>query len=171
MKHLFLALLFPLFAFAQTNYSYKDILAQRNHNYQTIFANRSGLDFSEVAEAGSFINDKYKLSGQVFECGKNCNEWVYKNTPVGDIKPKEIRFKLYWDVLSDGTKLSKKVIFTGDDQLLTNFYVDYWNTTLDFETIKQGEVASVRFLSDVATYSLTEKGASIVVETAKTRFN
>lgn len=174
MKKLLLFLLFfPLTIFAQTNYSQEDITAAATHNDQWLLTNISTVDQMDYSYGVSkmvqeFIKTKTKWEATYSTCGTNCEQWIHRSNAPGNLKKRRISYKLYHEILPNNDRISTKVIFEGNKDLVIDFFMSYWTEDLEFAKGTKGEheIASARFLTDIATLSIDKEGnASIVVTT------
>ncbi len=173
MKKLLLILfLFPLTFFAQTNYSQEDIAAAAAHDKQWLLTNTTSdqIDYAYGVSkmVQSFIQDKTKWQAKSMTCGTNCLQWVHQSNTPGNLKKRKISYKLYYDQLPTGKRISTKVVFEGNKALIVNFFMNYWTEDLEFANGPKGgeNLATVRFLTDIATLRVSNDGdASIIVTT------
>ncbi len=177
MKKLLL-FIFPITLFAQTQYTQNDILNEASHSEQWLLTNtvsdqmNYAYGVSELAQ--SFIFSKTKWKAKYSKCGAKCEQWVHESNVPSDLKKRNISYKLYYDYLPNGGRISKKVVFEGSKDLVIDFFMSYWTEDLEFVKFPKGKsyVASARFLSDLATLEYTKEGdAIIVVTTVEDLFN
>ncbi len=171
-KLLLLLFLFPLTFFAQTNYSQEDIAAAATHDKQWLLTNTTSdqieYDYGVTKMVQSFIQNKTKWEATSMACGTNCLQWVHQSNAPSHLKKRKISYKLYYDKLPTGKRISTRVVFEGNKDLIVNFFMSYWTEDLEFTKGSQGkdDLATVRFLTDIATLRINEEGdASIIVTT------
>ncbi len=172
IKFLLFLFLFPLTFFAQTNYSQEDITAAATHDKQWLLTNTTSdqieYTYGVAKMVQSFIQNKTKWEAISKACGTNCLQWVHQGDAPDHLKKRKISYKLYYEKLPTGKLVSTKVIFEGNKDLVVNFFMSYWTDDLEFTKGSQGEdyLATVRFLTDIATLRINDEGdASIVVTT------
>ncbi len=173
MKKLLLFLfLFPLTFFAQTNYSQEDIAAAAAHDKQWLLTNTTSdqIDYAYgvTTMVQSFIQNKTKWEAISRACGSNCLQWVHQSNGPDHLKKRKISYKLYYEKLPTGKLISTKVVFEGNKDLIVDFFMSYWTEDLEFTKDSQGkdDLATVRFLTDIATLRISDEGdASIIVTT------
>ncbi|GAA4277576.1 hypothetical protein [Aquimarina mytili] len=171
-KLLLLSFLLPLTFFAQTNYSQEDIAAAAAHDQQWLLTNTTGdqMDYTYgiTKMVQSFIQDKTNWEAKSMACRTNCLQWTHQSNTTGNLKKRKISYKLYYDKLPTGKRISTKVVFEGSRDLIVDFFMNYWTEDLEFTQDSQGKdhLATVRFLTDIATLRINEEGeASITVTT------
>lgn len=175
-KLLLLIILFPFLTFSQSAYDHEDIIAAAEHEQQWLLTNVAG-DQTEYAYGikemvAPFIKNMTKWDAKYISCGANCKKWVHESNVPSKLKKRNITYKLYYDTLSSGQRISTKVVFEGSKDLIIDFFMTYWTDDLEFVEGTNGDqyLASVRFLTDVATLRITKEGdASIVVKTGKAK--
>lgn len=176
MKLLLVLIFLPLLITAQSKYTKLDVKGAQKHRFQTIITNTTGdlkymNNFVEYYASEEFkINQDQSLS---VSCGKNCWQSVLLKKAFASFPERKLTFTYHFiqedENILCGDCSVKKLEITGDYEYLVRLFTGYWTTTLDFQTVKDSEIASVRFLSDVATFERTSKGAKIVVVSAKDR--
>ncbi|WP_271765128.1 hypothetical protein [Aquimarina algiphila] len=173
-KLLLLLFLFPLTFFAQTNYSQEDIAAAAAHDKQWLLTNTTSdqVDYAYGVSTmvQSFIRDKTKWQAKSIPCGTNCLQWVHQSSTPGKLEKRKISYKLYYDKLPTGKRISTKVVFEGSKDLIINFFMNYWTQDLEFTKGPKDEknLASVRFLSDIATLRVNNDGDTSIIVTTGT---
>jgi len=123
--------------------------------------------------AQSFIRSQTKWEAKYSKCGAKCDQWIHESNVPSKLKKRRISYKLYYDFLPNGRRISKKVIFEGNKDLVIDFFMNYWTEDLEFIEYPKDKdyVASARFLTDVATLKFNKNGdASIIVTTGKKLF-
>ncbi|MEW7289082.1 hypothetical protein [Aquimarina sp. 2304DJ70-9] len=175
-KLLLLTFLFPLTFFAQTNYSQEDIAAAATHDKQWLLTNTTSgqIDYAYGVSkmVQSFIQDKTKWEAKSVTCRTNCLQWVHQSNVPSKLKKRKISYKLYYDQLPTGKRISTKVVFEGNKDLIVDFFMNYWTDDLEFTQGSQSKdhLATVRFLTDIATLRISDNGdASITVTTGKAK--
>ncbi len=175
-KFLLLSFLFPLTFFAQTNYSQEDITAAATHDKQWLLTNTTSgqIDYAYGVSkmVQSFIKDKTKWEAKSMACRTNCLQWVHQSTTPDRLKKRQISYTLYYDQLPTGKRISTKVVFKGSKDLIVDFFMSYWTEDLEFlqGAKSKDHLATVRFLTDIATLKINDKGdASITVTTGKAK--
>ncbi len=173
-KSLLILFLFPLTFFAQKNYSQEDIAAAAAHDKQWLLTNTTTTSdqmdyaYGVTKMMQSFIQNETNWEAKAIACGTNCLQWVHQNNVPGHLKKRKISYTLYYDQLPTGKRISTKVVFEGNKDLIVNFFMNYWTEDLEFTKSQKGEeyLATVRFLSDIATLKVdTDGDASIIVTT------
>lgn len=176
MKLLVALLFLPLLITAQSKYTELDVKGAQKHRYQTIITNTSGdlrytNNFVEYYASEEFRIEQNQSLAE--DCGKNCWQSVYNKEAFASFPERRLTFTYHF--IQENPKVLcgdcpvKKLEITGDYEYLVQLFTGYWTTTLDFQTVQGAEIASVRFLSDVATFERTSAGAKIVVVGAKDR--
>jgi len=175
---IFLLLIFPLTFFAQTKYTQDDILAAATHGDQWLLTNtiseQMNYSYGVAERAKSFIYAQTKWNAKYSKCGAKCEQWIHESDVPSNLKKRRISYKLFYDYLPNGKRISKKVIFEGNKDLVINFFMNYWTEDLEFVTFPKDKdyVASARFMSDMATLKFNKDGDAIIeVTTAKNLFN
>lgn len=174
----FLLFIFPFTIFAQSKYTQEDILEAASHSEQWLLTNTTSdqmnyaYGVSEMAK--SFITTKTKWDAKYSKCGAKCEQWTHENNEPGTLSKSRISYKLYFDYLPNGKRISKKVIFEGTKDLVIDFFMNYWTEDLEFVKYPKDKdyVASTRFLTDLATLKVSEDGYAVIeVITTKSLFN
>ncbi len=175
-KLLLLLLLFPLTFLAQTNYSKEDIAAAAAHDKQWLLTSTTSeqIDYAygitEMVQP--FIQAKTKWEAKYVACGTNCQQWIHQSNAPGNLKKRKISYKLYYDQLPTGKRISTKVVFEGNKDLIIDFFMSYWTDDLEFtkDTKDEYHLATTRFLTDIITLRTnTDGNASITITTGSTR--
>lgn len=176
-KPLLLLFFLPLTIFAQTNYSVEDITAAIAHEDQWLLTNIGTMDqmdysYGVAKMVQEFIKTKTKWEANYSKCGTNCEQWIHQSNAPGNVKKRRISYKLYSELLPNKNRISTKVVFEGNKDLIIDFFMSYWTEDLEFAKGSKGEheIASARFLTDIATLSIDKDGnASIVVVTGNAK--
>ncbi|WP_281990049.1 hypothetical protein [Aquimarina aggregata] len=168
----FLLFLLPLTIFAQTNYSQEDITAAASHEKQWLLTNTTGdktdYAYGITKMVQPFIQAKTNWEAQYSSCGTNCQQWVHQTNAPSTLKKRKISYKVYFEKLPTGKLISTKVVFEGNKDLIIDFFMTYWTDDLEFNpgTKDKHDLATVRFLTDIATLKTNTDGdASIIVTT------
>lgn len=176
MKLLLVLLIFPFLITAQNKYTKLDVQGAQKHRFQTIITNTTGDLTYDIFNIEWYASEEFKINQDQslsVSCGKNCWQSVYLKKAFASFPERKLtftyRFKQENPNEACGLCPVKKLEITGDYEYLVRLFTGYWTTTLDFQTVKDSEIASVRFLSDVATFKRTSQGAKIVVVSAKDR--
>ncbi|GAA4274037.1 hypothetical protein U6A24_01140 [Aquimarina gracilis] len=171
-KLLLLLFLFPLTVFAQTDYSQEDIEAAATHDKQWLLTNTTGdqVDYTYgiIKMVQPFIQNQTKWEAKAIACKTNCLQWIHQSNTPGNLKKRKISYTLYYDQLPTGKRISTKVVFEGNKDLVVDFFMNYWTEDLEFNTGQKGKdyLATVRFLTDIAVLQINDDGdASITVTT------
>ncbi len=166
----FLIFILPVFVFAQTKYSSLDVMAIQKHPLQTILIDApKDLAFNQQALVDYAITELNIPQSESYSnpCGDLCWKSVHIVKPVGKIKEKRLEFMFeYFPKFNNedlGVRAIKKLTVTGDTDSLIKLFTSYWSTQLDLNNVKSNEVATVRFLSDIATFKLDKGIASVEV--------
>lgn len=172
MKRLLLLFL-PFLSLAQTTYTEMDIRAASGNQYETLLVGVPAIDTDSFIQNYTYMSTRWEAR-RLDDFGKcdKCYHYIVENHPVGDQSHRYIEVKiLYKDLGPDiYDKISTKVVLTGDYDLLVQFFTQFWSRTVNLDDIKPGEVATTRFLSDVAAFSFNSEGKpQIVVESAADR--
>jgi len=174
----FLLIIFPFTIFAQSEYTQEDILEAASHSEQWLLTNTTNnhmnyaYGVSEMAK--SFISAKTKWDAKYSKCGANCEQWIHESSEPSKLKKSRISYKLYFDYLPNGKRVSKKVIFEGTKDLVIDFFMNYWTEDLEFIKYPKDKdyVASTRFLTDLATLKVSDDGYAVIeVTTSKNLLN
>jgi len=174
----FLLLIFPFTMFAQSEYTQEHISEAASHSEQWLLTNTTNdhmnyaYGVSEMAK--SFIYAKTKWEAKYSKCGAKCEQWTHESNEPGELKKRRISYKLYSEYLPNGKRISKKVIFEGDKDLVIDFFMNYWTEDLEFVKYPKNKdyVASTRFLTDMATLHVSDDGEAVIeVTTSKSSFN
>lgn len=167
MKNFFFFLL-PILAMAQTSFTEPDIRAAAGNEYESLLIGVPAVDTGGHIQY--FTYPKTLWEAKVTDCGSGCDKYLVANSPVGDQRYRHLEAKVFSKNLGKGwqNQITEKVVITGDFQLLVQFFTEFWSNSLDFTNIKEGDVVSTRFLTDVATFSFTKNGEPMItVEKAK----
>ncbi len=169
---LLLLFLFPLTLFAQTNYSQEDITAAATHDKQWLLTNTTSdqikYSYGILQMVQPFIEHKTKWKAESKACGTNCLQWIHQSKSSDLLTKRKISYKLYYEKLPTGKRISTKVVFEGNKDLIVDFFMNYWTEDLEFNTGQKSKdyLATVRFLTDIAILKINDNGdASITVTT------
>jgi len=169
-----LLLIFPFTLAAQIEYSKDDILKAATHTDQWLLTNTSGdqedYAYGVSVKAQAYIYSKTKWKAKYSRCGSNCDQWIHQSDAIKGLKGRRISYKLYYDYLPNGKRVSKKVVFEGNKDLIIDFFMNYWTDDLEF-TSNKGYVATARFLSDIATLQYNEQGDAFVMVTTSNKMH
>lgn len=169
MKKILLFLIFSIQLQAQTTYKDEDIAAMSGNEYETLLTNIVNVPYSE---------NNYHVSNLLKDLGYNTVTYL---KPVKQNYDYTIKFdkegnnqeSVYVHYLAksiNNNSITTKVEIYGDVKTVIRFYINFWNSQLNFNDVKIGEVVTTRFLSDVATLTFPDnKTAKITVVTAKDR--
>lgn len=171
-KTLLFLFLFPLTFLAQTNYSQEDIAAAAAHDKQWLLTNTTSnqIDYAYglTKMVQPFIQAKTKWEAKYVTCGTNCQQWIHQSNTASNLKKRKISYKLYYNVLPTGKRISTKVVFEGSKDLIIDFFMNYWTDDLEFTNGAKNKqyLATARFLTDIITLKTNNEGdASIIVTT------
>lgn len=170
-KLLLFIFILPFTFFAQTKYTQDDISAATTHDQQWLLTNtvsdqmNYSYGVSEMAQA--FIFEKTKWKAKYSRCGTKCEQWIHESNVQGTLKNRRISYKLYYDYLPNGKRISKKVIFEGNKDLVIDFFMNYWTEDLEFVNFHNDKdyIATARFLTDEATLKHKGEGDAIIIVT------
>jgi hypothetical protein len=152
-----LTLLISLFLFS-------NVIAQNISPYQgkMVFSNKyetqiTYVDLNHVSiKIQSFLSDK--LDMQLDDTKYNLTDGVgeiisiYTEGIAINREPKSIR--IIYNVFGIGHDfVIKEATISGDIDIVIRFFVRFWKTTLSFDNLKNGEIASYRFLQDKISFS------------------
>lgn len=170
-KLILLFLLLPLLAIGQTSFSRADIQAASGNRHETLLTNTDAMDTS--ADLQGFAQSGLGM----FEISHNFDNdkkpiYVYAAKSQQG-KEKRPQIKITFNIV-DSKKyqfgMAKDVTITGDWEYAVKFFTTFWSRKISLGDVKVGELASTRFLTDVATISYNQDGTgTIKVVTAKDR--
>lgn len=173
MKHTLLIVLLLIggWATAQTTFKEADIDAASGNAYETLLTN---VEFGFNDDCISSYLQKIKMmwNEKYIEDKKDYYLSRYEKTSIiGKEKQGYVYVKHYLKTVPEYEfPMTTKVEIWGDWDKVVEFYVGFWSRKLSFTDVKQGEVVSTRFLTDVATLSFPDSNtAKITVVTAKDR--
>lgn len=170
MKNALLTILFLFFALA--SFAQQDTLTNETatlasiapHGRLTYFINRKFYDsvdklgwFLQFEQAMREVNHKYEDG----KSGKTKDLIItYKPSTSFSDNNMKIRY-----TISSKTELISNVVITGYYEYVINLFVEYWNTSIDLESVKRGEIAIKRLGKERITLKVTPsaKTAQIVI--------
>lgn len=168
-----LILILSLTGYAQTSLSQNDINAAAGNRFETL------LTDVEVENSMISIGVYLQIKGGMTDSGvkhHKIDESSYlrryeKKIIQGKEKQGYVYIKEYHEnVEGYETPITHKVEIWGDPIKVIEFYCGFWSRALDFEDVDRNEVATTRFLTDVATLSFPDSNtAKITVVPAKSR--
>lgn len=156
-------------AYGLVSYNYLDNYFNSNSKYphSTQF---TYIDINYVSpKIEQFVSDKLNLC-RVSELDKydftdfdKIIEYNYK-TCIGVGKPKTllIRFVVF---AHENNLIIKKVIIKGFDEYVLQFFIKFWYTKLNFDTVREGEIVSNFFLQD-KVFLVRNKDLTIDIESS-----
>lgn len=174
-KLLLLLLLLPISFLAQTSFSEVEIDAASGNGYETLMCNVE-YGFQDVS-IQSFLQTELKM----YMVSNNHDKWLFEKVEYtfasklrqGKEKERFLNYTIYrkkHPKFPDNTGIVEKVVITGDWNDIVSFFVGYWSRTVNLGDVAVGEIASTRFLTDVATIRYEADGTgTITVVSAKDR--
>ena len=155
---LFIACCSLLTAHAQT-LTDADVRAAANNRFETLLI---GVDAADAAtDIQYFTYQKTQWEARWNDCGTDCDSYLVASQPVKGQAYRHLRFTVHSD-----KGITKRIAFTGDFDLLVSFFTEFWSRTVSLQDIQPGEVATTRFLTDVAAFSVDGRGNAQIEVTA-----
>lgn len=169
MKKLLLLLLFiPLLSMAQTSFSETDIDAAAGNGYETLLTNVEPA-FPDMSLQLFLQNELQMVEVSQKATSQEIQRAFKSKARIGKEAPQQLEANFYLEPNGDHG-IVNQVKITGDWNAVVKVFTGFWSRTLNLRDVSPGEIASTRFLTDVATIKLLDDGTGMItVVTAKDR--